>query len=316
MMRRPAILLIVLALAGLPTPQAAAKDPVRVRGGVHADYVRMVFDWPAPVAYTARIEVGRLVLIFPKGHSFNFGPARKVLRKHLILPEGEVGGRRLALPLLGDFRLRHFTSGPRVVVDLFRQAKAEPEAPAAKPSKAKHPETGSTADKTAAAEGKPAPQPAQAPARDPAADSNRPAITVRVGRHPGYGRLVFDWPSAVPYQVSSEAGRTELRFGRAASFDLGRLRRRLPPQVRDVEVAFAPDGMTVTLVVPPAAKVRHFTSGPKVAVDILHDGKTAKSNTGTKAAALAAPTPLTKPKPAPRVAPRAASGAAPRRPAC
>ena len=304
MMPRPAILLLVLALAGLPTPQAAAKDPVRVRGGVHADYVRMVFDWPAPVAYTARIEVGRLVLIFPKGHSFNFGPARKVLRKHLILPEGEVGGRRLALPLLGDFRLRHFTSGPRVVVDLIRQAEAKPEAaesktPAAKPSRAK----------PTAAKEKPAPTPAQAPAKDPAAGGDRPAITVRVGRHPGYGRLVFDWPSAVPYQVSSAAGRTEVTFGRAASFDLGKLRRRLPPPLQDVEIAFAPDGMTVTLVVPPDAKVRHFTSGPKVAVDILHDGKTAKAKTKTKAktkaAALAAPTPLTKPKPAPSSRPAA-----------
>ncbi len=313
-MRRLAFLLLVLALGPLLAPPAAAKEAVRVRGGVHADYVRLVFDWPAPVEYTARIEVGRLVVIFPAGHSYDFKPARKILRKHLILPDGEVGGRRLAFPLLGDFELRHFTSGPRVVVDLLRRSEAAPKPGESKPGKskateAKAPPSETKASKPEAAKDKSVPQGAEAPAKDPAAGGDRPAITVRVGRHPGYGRLVFDWQSAVPYRVSSEAGRTELSFGRAASFDLGKLKRQLPPQVQDVEVAFATDGMTVTLIVPPSAEVRHFTSGPKVAIDILHDGKVearapapaktkAKEDKDkTKAAALKAPTPLTKPKP-------------------
>ncbi len=307
-MRRLAFLLLVLALGPLLAPPAAAKEAVRVRGGVHADYVRLVFDWPAPVEYTARIEVGRLVVIFPAGHSYDFKPARKILRKHLILPDGEVGGRRLAFPLLGDFELRHFTSGSRVVVDLLRRPEAAPKPGKPKSSEAKSSEAKSSeakAPKPKAAKDKSVPQGAEAPAKDPAAGGDRPAITVRVGRHPGYGRLVFDWPSAVPYRVSSEAGRTEVSFGRAASFDLGKLKRQLPPQVQDVEVAFATDGMAVTLIVPPSAEVRHFTSGPKVAIDILHDGKAAaeapakakaKAKDKTKTAALKAPTPLTKPK--------------------
>ncbi|MDJ0944147.1 MAG: hypothetical protein QNJ30_11810 [Kiloniellales bacterium] len=298
MMQRPAVLLLVLLLGLLPPPPAAAQDPIRVRGGVHADYVRMVFDWPAPVSYTARIEVGRLVLLFPKGHSFDFAPARRILRKYLILPDGAVGGRRLAFPLLGDFELRHFTSGPRVVVDLLRRPKADPKPAEPKPAEPKPAEAKPAEARPAEA----APKPSEAPAaRDMAAGkaaepaAARPAITVRVGRHPGYGRLVFDWPEAVPYRVSAEAGQVRLSFGRAASFDLGGLRRRLPPQVRDLEVAFAPDGMTVTLTVPPAAKVRHFTSGPKVALDILHDGKA--SATAAPKRAAKAPTPLTKPRP-------------------
>ena len=318
MTHRLAVLLLALLIGSLLPAQAAAKDPIRVRGGVHSDYVRMVFDWPASVDYTARIEVGRLVLIFPQGHSFDFAPARKVLRKHLILPDSEVGGRRLAFPLLGDFELRHFTSGPRVVVDLLRRAKPQPKpsqakSSAPKPAEIKPAETEPERSE-AAARDRPAAK--DAPAAKPgesAAGTPRPSITVRVGRHPGYGRLVFDWPEPVPYQVSSEAGRVQLRFGRAASFDLGKLRRRLPPQVQDLEVAFAPDGMTITLSVPSSAKVRHFTSGPKVAVDILHDGKTAakpaKARAGSRKAALEAPTPLIKPaREAVSEAPPAAAG--------
>ncbi|MCG8596314.1 MAG: hypothetical protein MI785_18395 [Kiloniellales bacterium] len=296
MMHRLAPLLLALLLGSLLPLQAAAKEPIRVRGGLHPDHVRMVFDWPAPVDYAARIEVGRLVLIFPQGHSFDFAPARKALRRHLILPDGETGGRRLAFPLLGDFELRHFTSGPRVVVDLLLRTKAEPRSSRAKSSAPKPAPPKPAATKPAAT--KPKRSGAAAEPVEPAA-APRPSIAVRAGRHPGYGRLVFDWPDPVAYQVSSEAGRVQLRFDQAASFDLGKLKRRLPPQVRDLEVAFAPDGMTVTLTVPSSARVRHFTSGPKVAVDILHDAETtakpAKARAGSKTASLEAPTPLIRP---------------------
>ena len=88
------ILLAVLLLAAAPVQPAAAEAPITVRGGLHKDYVRMVFDWPKTVKYSARIEVGRLVVVFPPGHSFDFKPARGILRKHLQLPDGVIADRR------------------------------------------------------------------------------------------------------------------------------------------------------------------------------------------------------------------------------
>ena len=128
MRRTPASLIVALLLLLLPAWPADAKDAIGVRAGLHKDYVRLVFDWPKSVEYSARIEVGRLVLIFPPGHSYDFSKAAGRLRKYLRLPNGEVSERRLAFPLLGDFELRHFTSGPKVVIDLIKRR-----APAAEP---------------------------------------------------------------------------------------------------------------------------------------------------------------------------------------
>lgn len=283
------ILLAVLLLAAALAQPAAAEAPITVRGGLHKDYVRMVFDWPKTVKYSARIEVGRLVVVFPPGHSFDFKPARGILRKHLQLPDGVIADRRLAFPLLGDFELRHFTSGPRVVIDLVRRkpAAAEAEAKPAAPTK-----TEAAPKPAPKAEAKPDPKPTPKAAPDTAAKPapKGPQLRVRVGRHPGYGRLVFDWPQKVGYSVTTEAGRSTIRFDKAATIDLNRLKRSLPPQVRDLEIEFAADSLAVTLIIPPSAKVRHFTSGPKVAVDVLHDGKAE-----AKAAPKKAPKPAAKP---------------------
>ncbi len=283
-MSRLAARLIVVLLLLLSAWPAAAKEAIGVRAGLHKDYVRLVFDWPKSVDYSARIEVGRLVLIFPPGHSYDFSKASSSLRKYLRLPDGQVSERRLAFPLLGDFELRHFTSGPKVVVDLIKRtaASAPKDAkPAAKPAQAKPEAAKAQSKKAEAPKAK-----STKPGAKAAAPADGPWLQIRIGRHPGYGRLVFDWPQPVSYEVKADAGRAEIRFGRSARIDIASLRKRLPPQVSDVEVEFALDGLALTLVIHPEAQVRHFTSGPKVALDILHDDKAP--------AASAKPTPLVK----------------------
>ncbi len=281
----PVSLIVALLLLLLAWP-AAAKEAIGVRAGLHKDYVRLVFDWPKSVTYSARIEVGRLVLIFPPGHSYDFSKASGRLRKYLRLPDGEVSERRLAFPLLGDFELRHFTSGPKVVVDLIKRKAPPAEAnPApAKPKAEKAPSKPAQAKKAPAAKPEPPKAAAAKPGAKTAAPADAPWLRVRVGRHPGYGRLVFDWPKPVPYEVSAEAGRAVIRFGRSARIDIAALKKRLPPQVSDVEVEFSLEGLALTLAIHPEARVKHFTSGPKVALDILHDGQAPKTQASNPAA--------------------------------
>lgn len=319
MRRIPASLIVALLLLLIPAWPAAAKEAIGVRAGLHEDYVRLVFDWPKSVEYSARIEVGRLVLIFPPGHSYDFSKAAGRLRKYLRLPNGEVSERRLAFPLLGDFELRHFTSGPKVVVDLIKR-KAPPAEPKPAPAKPKAEKAQSKPAQSKPAQSKKAPaakpEPPRAAAAKPeakgAAPADAPWLGVRVGRHPGYGRLVFDWPKPVSYEVSAEAGRAVIRFGRSARIDIAALKKRLPPQVSDVEVEFSLNGLALTLAIHPEARVKHFTSGPKVALDILHDGKAPKTQASAPDKPPAKPTPLVKqPKAAeqPEPAPKAQYGA-------
>ena len=57
MHRSRAVLGLVMALA-LPVDVARAADAVKTRAAEHEHYGRIAFDWPAPVAYDAKIDGG------------------------------------------------------------------------------------------------------------------------------------------------------------------------------------------------------------------------------------------------------------------
>jgi hypothetical protein len=89
-------------------------------------------------------------------------------------------------------------------------------------------------------------------------------VTVRVGEHPSFGRLVFDWQSEVPYRVAEESGRIVLRFGEPAQFDLDRARRGLR-NLRGIEAS----GDVVTIAVADGVRPRHFRIASRVVLDLL-----------------------------------------------
>ena len=55
--------------------------------------------------------------------------------------------------------------------------------------------------------------PGEVPAQsaDGAATVVGPQVGVRVGNHPGYGRVVFDWPTQTAYQAESSGDGTPRR---------------------------------------------------------------------------------------------------------
>ncbi|MBU8537670.1 hypothetical protein [Falsiroseomonas tokyonensis] len=87
---------------------------------------------------------------------------------------------------------------------------------------------------------------------------------MRAGDHPSFGRLVFDWPSSVAYRVEEAEGRLVLRFGTAAAFDLGALRR--PP--RNV-LGVTAEATQAEIRLAPNTRTRHFRLGNRVVVDVL-----------------------------------------------
>lgn len=88
-------------------------------------------------------------------------------------------------------------------------------------------------------------------------------VALRAGSHPDYGRLVFDWPQPVEYEVRQDGDRITLRFGRAASFRLGAVAR----GVRNLRsLAEAPGGVVIETA--PGARLRHFRMGNRIVLDI------------------------------------------------
>lgn len=90
-----------------------------------------------------------------------------------------------------------------------------------------------------------------------------PAIGVRVGDHPGYGRVVFDWPVRTAYEAVAGADGLEIRFAAPG-------RPRLDQVVAPRNVtALVAEGDVVRISARPGAQFRHFHHGTKLVVDIL-----------------------------------------------
>ncbi len=154
MRRIPLFTTYLIALGLVATPVFAqvadqlAAD-VKIRGGAHDGYTRIVFDWPKAPKYSAKQEAGALTLTFSEAAKFTVdGAAPETLARvsgFKTLPTGA------EIDFAQGNTVRHFVIGSRVIVDIKGDAKktAEPvkETPPAKkeePAKteaAKAPET-------------------------------------------------------------------------------------------------------------------------------------------------------------------------------
>jgi tetratricopeptide (TPR) repeat protein len=277
-------LLLLLGLAaawGIPAAQAA-----QVRAAPHDGYGRLVFDWAAPVRWQAEVAAGNLILQFSAPVTDDPAGAVAPLKDYVSAVRLSEDRRTVTLPLTGQIDVNAFTLGSAVVIDFHKPDSGAPAAQAA-----------------------PAPT-----VPSPAAPSPRPAPTlgVRTGSHPGFERLVFDWPRSVGYRVDQADRRARITFERPAEIDLGALRTALPAALSAVTAQSTDTALSVSVPVPEGGRVRHFTSGPKVVLDILlPDGTVEAAAAPDPQPRPAEPARPSPPAPAPAAAPPVAAPAVP-----
>lgn len=103
----------------------------------------------------------------------------------------------------------------------------------------------------------------------PAAAAGAEPVRVRIGEHPGYSRVVFDWLRYVDYRVRKRQDRLEIEFGRPARLDLSRLTSKPPRYIAAAQARTEGGRTIVEAEVPAGSRVRHFRDGTKVVVDVL-----------------------------------------------
>lgn len=242
-------LLVALLISATAIPAQAA-----VRAAEHQGYGRMVFDWDGPVRYSVQVTGRTLTVTF--GRALNGDPRAAVGPLSRYVASAALSSDRMTatFTLKGDYEANSFTLGSSVVVDLrpAGTAAAAPVTPAPAPAASSAPTR-----LTPAAAAPPQARPAG------------PRLGVRAGSHDGYERVVFDWPSSVPYSVSSTDSAATVTFSRPATIDLARLREALPDFLQGVTSQTADGKLTVQIPLPKDGRVRHFTSGPKVVVDVM-----------------------------------------------
>jgi hypothetical protein len=159
----------------------------------------------------------------------------KYLGDYITSAELSDGGKVARFGLAGSFDVNSFATGASVVVDLRRITAAAAPMPTS----------------TAAGGG----------------------LRVNVGRHPGFTRLVFDWPDSVSYTVARDGRSVSMRFDKPAEVDISALDAALPkPAFGSPSASSASGDLVLNLVVPKTSYIRHFVEGSKVVLDVQEEG--------------------------------------------
>jgi len=246
---RLAWVVALLLLLALPIAQSWAQNTTP-RGAAHEDFGRMVFDWDATPNWSADIINNQLVLRFDKPVAGDPKALLKPLARYLKSVTISPDRRMLSFPLAVPLQLKSFVTGTSTVLDI---------------SEAKAPTASVATSQPSPLPPPPTPQPSGAPAKAEAATD----LMVRGGEHPGFNRLVFDWPKPVDYSVNQDGNRVVIAFSRPARVNLASLSAALPSDVTIVETRPQGAGTAVVLALPPEMRVRHFTSGARIGLDLV-----------------------------------------------
>jgi len=130
------------------------------------------------------------------------------------------------------------------------------------------------------------------PAFAGAASADR--VPTRAGAHPGYGRIVFDWPTAVGHSATVEGRRLTVRFDRPIESSFAAVRSALDGYIDSIAVAG--DGRSVVATLKADFRLRTFRSGSRVVVDLMGGAAAVEPGAGPAVPAAAgkgaAPRPL------------------------
>ena len=245
-------LLVALGLFVGTAPTLA--DPVVIEETPKDGFARIKFIWPSPVPFIAKIADRQLKVSFARPIDSNFESLPGKLIDYIGRPQLSNGGTTLTLPTKNDYGLNFNSRGRVVTIDLV-DLKSPP----------------SPRSRTV-----------------PIAKSIE-KVEIRTGQHSDYGRLVFDWKKKVPYTLLRRGNRATLKFGRAANINVSNFKKRPINNVDSFHSEIQGDKTIVKFKLPIKSRLRDFSSGSKVVVDIL--SVRGKDNTvvGSKISTLSQP---------------------------
>jgi hypothetical protein len=294
MMKRLCVALGLALLAAVPLGAVRAADAVKTRAAEHEHYSRIAFDWPAPVAFDAKVDGSTLTIHFERGLETSLGSITDNIGSYVESVSLGADGTTLTAQLKRPVTLKTFTEGNTIAIDLVdaaTPARKAAQKPSAKPEPAQ-------------ASAVPAPPSAPTPT-----SADKATVAVRSGEHEGYRRLVLEWTKT--YTLTEIESGARVHFPRPVAIDTDRLAAAAPGT--RAEVADDASGTTLTLHLPEGTKLRHFRSDEGNIVLDLVPGVTATAKVDQskpRGAHAKAATPPTSP-----AAPTIAAPAAPPAPA-
>lgn len=226
-------------------------------------YGRIVLNWPSAVPkHNLSVSAGVLVVKFDTPFSVDVDEFLRQMPQVVALARQDADGKSLRLGLKNDYWLNVREVENSLYVDLLPSTwSGEPPAlPAAVIARV-----------NAIAEAKAKAAAAEQRARDLGIvepESPSPDLSVRVARHDGMTRLVFDWNQPVLYSLAQQDGLATITFDRSAKVSLAQIRVNPPPFLKTITATEREGRLSVFLKIDSGVVVSDFREDLGVVLDL------------------------------------------------
>ena len=96
-------------------------------------------------------------------------------------------------------------------------------------------------------------------------------MSVRVGKHKDYERLVFEWPKQVNYSITKSSDKISINFDSQGSIDLQAVRRQLPRIFSGFNLSEDKNNNLVVIIgYPKQSAIKHVKLDKKIVLDFLN----------------------------------------------
>lgn len=254
---------LFLALGGLFAAASQVQAAVATRFSQEQGYGRLVFAWPDGVpAHSESITAGVLVVTFARPFAVDPGEFVRKMPDYVAMARQEADGKTLRLALKADYWLNARAAENALYVDLIPSSWTGDPPPLPADVLARLAAAAETR-KAAEAEARKA---QELGITEP--DAPRPGLVVRVGRHGGFTRFVFDWNQPVLYSLVQQEGSATVTFDRTAKVSLAAIRANPPPFVSTVTALERNGRLSVFLKLKPGVTISDFREDLGIVLDL------------------------------------------------
>lgn len=226
-------------------------------------YGRMVLRWPATIPHhTEAITAGVLVVKFDKPFAVDLKEFARQMPNVVALARQDSDRMTLRIGLKYDYWLNVQQAENALYLDLLSPDWSGPPPPLPADVVARLKAKAEMAAKTAAEE--------KAAKENGIVDPTAPVpdLNVRVARHDGITRLVFDWNQPVLYSLAQHDGAATITFDRTAKVALAQIRVNPPPFLKSISALERNGRLSVFMKLDSGVVVSDFREDLGIVLDI------------------------------------------------
>ncbi len=259
----PYIALILMSILIITTDAHA--DELEVKN--EKTYGRLIMKFDSLPGHSISTQNGIVVMSFDKPTNLSANEIPVILRDMVMAARKDPDGKAIRLAMSKKIKMNVIEAYDTLYVDLLPEPwnKPMPGLPieaVAQLNKKLEEAAKKARDKALRDEQK----------RNPA------TVNIRVGEHPTFTRLAFDWSRRIPGHVSRDGEAHILHFAYPAKVDLARLKAEMPSQMQAIETSSDEYEMRVKILVQPGVELYSFEEGATFVVDLMGSVSAEKLN--------------------------------------